>query len=341
MQTLSICPTCYKKIPAKIVFSEGKVLMQKSCLEHGSFESVMETDIQHFSNFYRVGTKGLNNNIIIHVEDKCNMTCSWCYYGGKEEKHDFDYYDTLLRSYKAQEFRLLLSGGEPTVRPDYFKFLEDAKARGWHCTTITNMLNLADEGFFQEALRHNFSLGLFDYALSFQHPKNYSEAELAKKLQVADRLKSTGIRAQCVAFSVSSLKELDFIREFYDNYKDIAFMWRIRTIFRNWENKDTKENPIYLSQLKSEVTDKFSDLMPIVCDDIETSNAHCIYMKMDGGRYISLSSAPTVENIDYHLCSRPVYMLARDLNCYSVPVAQIVNEGLSKGYKDGFKLDRR
>jgi organic radical activating enzyme len=338
MQTLSICPTCYKKIPAKIVFSEGKVLMQKSCLEHGSFESVMETDIQHFSNFYRVGTKGLNNNIIIHVEDKCNMTCSWCYHDGKEEKQDFAYYNNLLSMYRDRGFKLLLSGGEPTIRPDYFKFLQEAKNLGWNCTTITNMLSLADEGFFIEALRHNFSANLFDYALSFQHPKNYSPDELTKKLAVADRLKSMCIRAQCVAFSISSLEELDFIRDFYDNYKDIALMWRIRTLFRTWENKDSKERVIYRSELNKAFIDKFSDLTPIVSEDIEISNIYCMYMKMDGGRYVSLSSAPTVDNVDYHICSRPVYMLARDLRCHPVPLAQICNEGISKGWLDGFKL---
>jgi hypothetical protein len=339
MKTLSLCPTCYKKIESQIVFSEGKVVMLKTCSEHGDFEAVMEVDVEHFSNFYRAGTKGLNNNIIIHIEDKCNMSCSWCYYGGKEEKQDFSYYDNLLRIYKSQGFRMLLSGGEPTIRPDYFKFLEDAKGLGWHCTTITNMLNLADKGFFKEALRHNFSPNLFDYALSYQHPKNYGVEELAKKAAVMDKLKSSGIRAQCIAFSVSTLDELDFIREFYNEYKDVAMMWRIRTLFRNWENKDTKEERLYLSQLKRAFIEKFSDLMPIVCDDIETSNAYCVYMKMDGGRYVSLSSAPTVENVDYHLCSRPVYMLARDLRCYPVPVAQIINEGLSLGWKDGYKLD--
>ena len=53
---------------------------------------------------------------------------------------------------------------------------------------------------------------------------------------------------------------------------------------------------------------------------------------------VSLSSAPTVENLDYHLCTRPVLMLARDARCYPVPIAQIINEGISLGWKDGFEL---
>jgi hypothetical protein len=31
-------------------------------------------------------------------------------------------------------------------------------------------------------------------------------------------------------------------------------------------------------------------------------------------------------------------MLANDLRCYPVPLAQIVNEGVSLGWKDGYKI---
>ena len=34
--TNSICSTCHRKVEAKIVFQDGKVLMHKRCPEHGS-----------------------------------------------------------------------------------------------------------------------------------------------------------------------------------------------------------------------------------------------------------------------------------------------------------------
>jgi hypothetical protein len=61
-------------------------------------------------------------------------------------------------------------------------------------------------------------------------------------------------------------------------------------------------------------------------------------MQTDDGMNMSLSSSPTVENLDYNICSRPVHMLARDGRCYSVPIAQIVNEGFDKGWYSGFRL---
>jgi MoaA/NifB/PqqE/SkfB family radical SAM enzyme len=338
IKTLSMCPVCYKKVEARIGFTGGQAIMFKTCDDHGDFTALVENDISFFSRFYHIGTLGRNNNIIIHIEDKCNMSCEWCYYGGKEGEHDLSYYTNLLHAYKSQGFQLLLSGGEPTIRSDYFKFLSDAKQTGWHCGTITNMINLADESFFNEALKHNFSTNLFDYALSFQHPKNYNSEILEKKMIVARRLKKMGIKVQCIAFSIQSLDELKFIKNFYDEFKDIAFMWRIRTMFLNWENKQESNDRLYLSDLSREFLSIFADCAPVISNDVEQSNFYCMYMQMDGGRHVSLSSSPTVDNIDYHVCSRPVFMLARDLRCYPVPIAQIVNEGFNNGWYAGHRL---
>jgi hypothetical protein len=108
-------------------------------------------------------------------------------------------------------------------------------------------------------------------------------------------------------------------------------------MFHNWKNKSGKE--LFLSELHSAFLDKFSEYTPVQSSEIEQSTGYGIYMKTKECRHISLMSPPTVENVDYHLCSRPVYMLAKDLRCYPVPICQILMEGLSKGWKDGLKVD--
>jgi len=108
-------------------------------------------------------------------------------------------------------------------------------------------------------------------------------------------------------------------------------------MFKNWANKGYEDN-LFCSDLHKAFMWKFKDLNPVQCRMIEHSNAYCLYMIMDGGHHVSLSSSPTVENIDINLCSRPTFMLALDNRCYPVPITQIINEGISLGWKDGFRI---
>jgi len=339
MKTLSLCPTCYKKIPAEIIFRDGMALMVKTCDVHGPFTAVVEKSIQHVNSFYQPGTMGRNNTIIIHAHDQCNMTCSWCYYPmGQENMKPFSYYEALL-GYPYRGFNLLLSGGEPTERPDYFEFVKEAFDLGWNPSSITNMINLENPEFFDRTQNEHFITGdVYRFAMSMQHPKNYSQGIFNQKIKALENIEKTGKKAMCVMFSIQTLDELDYIREFYNHTKHTYTMIRIRTMFKNWANSEDGNN-LFLSDLHSAFLEKFGDLSPHVSNEIEQSNMYCLYMKMDDGMHVSLSSAPTVKNVDYHLCSRPVYMLAMDGRCYPVPLAQIINEGIGKGWHNGFKLE--
>jgi len=344
IKTISLCPTCYKKIEATISFIDGQAIMHKECDKHGKFSAIVDKDAQHVSNFYRYGSLGKNSNMIIHIYDECNMNCKWCYYDGDGSCNNvsFEYFDTLLRpAFMPIGFNLMLSGGEPTLRPDYFEFVKKAVSAGWGVSTITNMLKLGYGKFFEQTLNEgNFIYGIdgYRFAMSMQHPKNYSDEIYKIKLQALEHLKATGLRADCVVFSIQDLSELYFIKEFYDKTKTLYKMLRIRTMFNNWKNKG--EQTIYLSELHRAFTDKFAEYTPKTCERSEISNIYCLYMETNEGREISISSSPNVHNVDYNICHRPVYMLANDGNDYSVPVAQIINEGISKGWKDGFKLEK-
>jgi len=339
IKTLSLCPTCYKKIEAFIDIKNGMAVMTKECDVHGPFSAIVERSAQHVSDFYRIETLGNNNTIIIHANNTCNMSCSWCYYPmGQETMYTFPYYDSVLGMYKRQRFNLLLSGGEPTLRSDYFQFIREAHANGWQAASITNMIKLADDEFFSQTMNPDFiQNNLYKFAMSMQHPKNYSKEILDQKMKALGSIEQKGLRAMCVMFSITSLDELEWIREFYNHTKHCYIMLRIRTMFQNWGNKG-KSNHIWLSDLHKKYLDVFGDLTPVQCRQIEVSNMYCLYLQQSDGMHVSLSSSPTVENVDYHQCSRPVYMLALDGRCYPVPLAQIINEGIDLGWKDGYKL---
>jgi len=312
--------------------------MHKQCPDHGDFESLVDPDFQHVSNFYQHGTMGNNNAIIVHIHNECNMNCEWCYYGGCKVR-SMQFTDQLLRDpYYGQGFSLMFSGGEPTIRPDYIEFVADAYNRGWRPSTITNMIQLADKGFFKKTLTPAFiDQESYRFALSFQHPKNYSKAIYELKLQALVNIRKHHLKASCLVFSIQSLDEVEWIKDFYDGTKDLYHLLRIRTMFHNWKNEGEKQ--IFLSELHKKFIEVFGEqYCPVQCSMIEQSNIYCLYMQTNEGRHVSLSSAPTVHNLDYHICSRPVLMVGPDYRCYPVPIAQIVEEGIAKGWQSGRKI---
>ena len=340
ISTLSLCPTCYKKIPASIQIQDGMVVMTKTCDVHGPFSAIVERDPQHFSNFYRHGTMGRNSTIIIHAHDGCNMKCSWCYYRvGSEPNKPASYYHNLL-NYPYRGYNLLLSGGEPTIRSDYFEFVKELYDLGWAPSSITNMIKLADPEFFKRIQAPEFisDENILRFAVSMHHPANYSVEIFEQKMKAMENIEQAKQKVMCAMFSIQSLDELKYIKEWYTHTKHCYKMLRIRTMFRNWANKDDASQQIFLSDLHKAFLSEFGDLNPIQSDRVEHSNMYCLYLSMDDGMDVSLSSAPTVDNVDYHLCSRPVYMLANDGRCYPVPLAQIVNEGYEKGWNSGMPL---
>ena len=126
------------------------------------------------------------------------MECPWCYYEmGVEKMHSAEYYDMLLRMYKGNH-KLLLSGGEPTIRPDFFDFVWRLSAYGWPVGSITNMIQLADKEFFAKTLNNCFiDNGIYKFCMSMQHPKWYPKSILEKKIQALENMEAEKLSAIC------------------------------------------------------------------------------------------------------------------------------------------------
>jgi len=73
IKTLSLCPTCYKKIEAFIDIKNGMAVMTKECDVHGPFSAIVERSAQHVSDFYRIETLG--NNILLLFTPITHVIC--------------------------------------------------------------------------------------------------------------------------------------------------------------------------------------------------------------------------------------------------------------------------
>lgn len=183
--TLSLCPVCLKRIDAKIVFEDGNVFMLKRCKEHGPSKVLIADDIEYYKNIrnynkasetpYKFNTKthygcpydcGLCPDheqhsclTVVEVTDRCNLTCPTCYAESSPShgRHrSLDEIKTMLDTIVINEKEpdvVQISGGEPTIHPQFFEILDYAKSLPIkHLMVNTNGIKIAKDFDFAQRL---------------------------------------------------------------------------------------------------------------------------------------------------------------------------------------------
>jgi uncharacterized radical SAM superfamily Fe-S cluster-containing enzyme len=192
--TNSLCSQCLTKVEAKVIFREGGVYLVKHCPTHGREEVLIADDIDYYRQtqaFIKPGDMPQRFNTpirygcpydcglcpdheqhscltLIELTDRCNLTCPICYAdsgiedtaaSGQPRQHrSLADIERMLDAVVANEGEpqvVQLSGGEPTLHPDFFAVMDMAKARPIkHLMINTNGLRLAQEREFCEQLSH-------------------------------------------------------------------------------------------------------------------------------------------------------------------------------------------
>lgn len=183
--TKSLCPECLMLCDAKIVFQDAKVWMLKRCATHGESKVMIADDVEYYKqirNYNKQSEMPLKFNTKVHygcpydcglctdheqhscltvveVTDRCNLACPTCYamssphYG---RHRTLDEINKMLDTVVANEGEpdvVQLSGGEPTVHPDFFSILDLAKQKPIkHLMVNTNGIRIAKDVAFVERL---------------------------------------------------------------------------------------------------------------------------------------------------------------------------------------------
>lgn len=179
--TISLCNECHKRISAKIVFETGKVFMLKRCSEHGFQKTIISDDIDFYKNIRNFNKASeyprephthtdygcpMDCGIcadheqhscltLIEVTDRCNLTCPTCYasssptHGRHRTLEEIKWMVDVIVKSEVEPDVVQLSGGEPTIHPDFFEILDYCKTQPIkHLMVNTNGIRIAnDEGF--------------------------------------------------------------------------------------------------------------------------------------------------------------------------------------------------
>lgn len=183
--TLSLCPVCLKRVDAKIVFKNDNVYMLKNCTEHGFAKILIATDVDYYKNLrnynkpsempLRFNTKthygcpydcGLCQDheqhsclTVVEITDRCNLSCPTCYamssphYGRHRTLEEVERMLDIIVANEGEPDVVQISGGEPTVHPDFFAILEIAKKKPIkHLMVNTNGIRIAKDREFTKRL---------------------------------------------------------------------------------------------------------------------------------------------------------------------------------------------
>ncbi len=220
---ISICSTCYRRSEGKIVFEDGNVYLLKRCPVHGPERVLMADDVEYYRRCREIFLKppempkhyntpvrwdcpydcGLCTDheqhsclTLIEITDHCNLQCPICYASSGPSRHSYrslEHVERMLDAVVRNEGKpdvVQISGGEPTLHPEFFRILDLAKTRPiQHLMVNTNGIRIAREDGFAERLAA-YMPG-FEVYLQFD---SFEEAAL-QELRGAD-LRS--IRAQAI-----------------------------------------------------------------------------------------------------------------------------------------------
>jgi len=154
--TQSLCPACRRIVPAKIISRGGRVYFRKTCPEHGQRDDFICSDVQRYDlvstslpaklpkQFFAEPSQGCPLDCglcteheqhtcigVIEITDSCNLTCPMCYAGsapGQAHK-SLEAVQAAIDRLVAAEGRVeiaQLSGGEPTIHPQFGQILDYA-----------------------------------------------------------------------------------------------------------------------------------------------------------------------------------------------------------------------
>ena len=166
--TYSVCPICLERIPAQHMLIEGDVFLQKECVRHGFFSSIIWRsnisisewigdlpEIKEAENPNCPNACGLCPDhkqdtccVLLEVTSRCNLNCNYCFADSRDATDPtFEQIEDWLHQLAVPGKTLVqLSGGEPTVRDDLPEIIFSAKQAGCQYVQLnTNGIRLAND----------------------------------------------------------------------------------------------------------------------------------------------------------------------------------------------------
>jgi len=184
-QTTSLCETCLETVPAKVIIQDDKVYYQKRCRSHGVTKTLISDDLDYWRAqklWLKPGDRPLTAQTrteagcpfdcglcpdheqhsclaLLEITEACDLACPVCFasaadhHGRHRTMAEIErMLDALVASEGIPDL-VQLSGGEPTLHPQFFDILDAVEARPIrHLMINTNGVRIARDPAFVSRL---------------------------------------------------------------------------------------------------------------------------------------------------------------------------------------------
>ena len=181
--TESLCPVCLDRIPAERVEVDNDVYLDKTCLDHGYFRTIIWRGLPSYESWpvpklpsqppvcatkvqrgcpFDCGLCPEHRQhtccVLLEITQRCNLNCPICFARAGGDARDPDirkiegWYRMLLES--GGPYNIQLSGGEPTLRDDLPEIITLGRSMGYSFFQLnTNGLRLAEDAGYVRRLK--------------------------------------------------------------------------------------------------------------------------------------------------------------------------------------------
>ena len=319
--TTSICPFCLEPVDALVIERDGEVWMDKCCSSHGHFSALLSSDVRHYVESTTSSLQGVSCcgsgcstpapdtlpeqasgmdsapwtnhscTILIEIIERCNLSCPTCFAGSSPQhsnlmsmKEFTRQVDQLIAGGKSGSDMIQLSGGEPTIHPQFFEMVDLLFDRGFKQVCInSNGLKLARPAFAERlaSSMDNSSGGRLAVYLQFDGFEDNTHAVLRGRKDLLDIKQQALHNCQLNNITAHPVMTLtrgvndhevgDFVRLAMDNpgLKNVVIQ---PAMYSGRYDNPRRQDRITLADAVAMICDQFGvfcpqDFVPIPCSD--------------------------------------------------------------------------
>ncbi len=320
--TRALCSTCLQTVDAKEVIEDGKVILQKRCLEHGLERVLLSDDVEYFRLCREVFLKPpeqpahYNTGIrygcpydcgicpdheqhgcvsLLEITDHCNLECPTCFAqsGPHRQTHrSMDQIESMLDCIVRNETEpdvVQVSGGEPTVHPQFFEILDACRRRPIrHLMVNTNGVKIAASKPFAQRLA-SYAPG-FEIYLQFDGLRAPESVALRgkelfdTKKRALENLEEVGLSTTLVVTLMRGLNDdqIGEIIAFAKSYRCIRGV-TFQPVYDEGRNTpfDLEKNRLTLSEVRRRIYEQApeflpEDIIPVPCHSDSLAMAYAV-----------------------------------------------------------------
>lgn len=331
--TRALCSVCLETCDAKELIEGDRVILQKRCRTHGVQRVLISDDVDYFRLCREVYLKAPeqpfhhNTGIefgcpydcgicpdheqhgcvcVLEITDHCNLSCPTCFAqsGPHRETHRSmaqieSMLDCIVRNEKEPDV-LQVSGGEPTVHPQFFDVLDACRKRPIrHLMVNTNGIRIAKDRAFAERLATY--MPRFELYFQFDGLDDDVTQELrgARLFATKDRalkvLDELGVSTTLVVTLKRGLNDhmIGEILEYAASFRCIRGV-TFQPVYDEGRNEgfDALEHRLTLSEVRRGIYEQFDtfvpeDIIPVPCHPDSVAMAYAL--RGSGDDYTSLT----------------------------------------------------